>query len=135
MTRGVHDSPVLLPSSPKCQDYRHMPQSQMYLPYLNTMVTFQFWNLQHVGTFSKGVLLDQVVPVSLSLNFGGYGLTYILVQLTGWIILSHVQLCLTSLAMPTIITHMCIVQQNPHTLFCCWVLKQALKYRRLVLNF
>lgn len=109
-----------------------MPQPQMYLPYLNTVVTFQFWC---VGTFSKSVLLDQVVPLSLSLNFGGYGLIYILVQLTGWIILSHIQLCLTSLAMPTIITHMCIVQQNPHTLFCCWVLKQALKYRRLVLNF
>lgn len=59
-----------------------MPQPQMYLPYLNTVVTFQFWC---VGTFSKSVLLDQVVPVSLSLNFGGYGWIYISVQLTGWI--------------------------------------------------
>lgn len=32
-------------------------------------------------------------------------MTHILVQLTGWIILSHIQLCLTSLAMPTVITH------------------------------
>lgn len=44
-------------------------------------------------------------------------MTYVLVQFTGWIILSHAQLCLTSLTMPTIIAHVCTVQQNPHTLF------------------